>query len=268
MGDNANELTSLEGANLFSLAGKVAIVTGGARGLGKMMAAGLLHAGAKVYITSRKEEDVMMAAAELSSLGDCRALPGDAGSPEGIADLAARLRKQGERMVQVLVNNAGRTWGAPFESFPDKAWPGVMAVNVQAPFRMIQEFLPELEAAASMSDPSRVINIGSVAGSNVSDLQAYSYGASKAAIHFLGRQLAAELAPRNITVNTLAPGYFPTDMTAHLQDEDVGLAKKIPLRRMGSAADIAGAIVFLSSRAGAYLTGAVLPVAGGIAGIS
>lgn len=120
MGDNANELTSLEGADLFSLAGKVAIVTGGARGLGKMMAAGLLRAGAKVCITSRKEEDVMMAAAELSSLGDCRALPGDAGSPEGIADLAARLRKQGERMVHVLVNNAGRTWERPSKTSPTK----------------------------------------------------------------------------------------------------------------------------------------------------
>ena len=141
-----------------------------------------------------------------------------------------------------------------------------MAVNVQAPFRMIQELLPELEAAASIGDPSRVINIGSVAGTAVNDLRAYSYGASKAAIHFLGSQLASELVSRNITVNTVAPGYFPTDMTAHLQDEETGLSNKIPMRRMGSAADIAGAVIYLSSKAGAYLTGTVLPLDGGIAG--
>ncbi|MEJ2459318.1 MAG: SDR family oxidoreductase [Novosphingobium sp.] len=244
----------------------MALVTGGARGLGKMIAAGLLRAGAKVYITSRKEEDARAAAAELSALGACEALPGDAGSPQGITELATLFREKGEKALHILVNNAGRTWGAPFESFPDKAWAGVMAVNVQAPFRMIQELLPELEAAASAGDPARVINIGSIAGSTVNDLQAYSYGASKAAIHFLGSQLASELVSRNITVNTVAPGYFPTDMTAHLQDEETGLSDKIPMRRMGSAADIAGAIIYLSSAAGAYLTGTVLPVDGGIAG--
>ncbi len=257
---------SMDVTDLFSLNGKVALVTGGARGLGKMIAAGLLQAGAKVYITSRKAEDAEAAAKELQSLGACGALPGDAGTPEGIVELARLFRQQGEEALHILVNNAGRTWGAPFETFPDKAWAGVMAVNVQAPFRLIQEMLPELEAAASAGDPARVINIGSIAGSGVTDLQAYSYGASKAAIHFLGSQLASELVTRNITVNTVAPGYFPTDMTAHLQDEEAGLNKKIPMRRMGSATDIAGAIIYLSSAAGAYLTGIVLPVDGGIAG--
>lgn len=262
MADTANSNIT----DLFSLTGKVALVTGGARGLGKMIAAGLLRAGARVYITSRKEADVRTAADELSALGMCTALPGDAGSPEGITELAARFRQSGEKALHILVNNAGRTWGAPFEAFPDKAWAGVMAVNVQAPFRMIQELLPELEAAASAGDPARVINIGSVAGTAVNDLQAYSYSASKAAIHFLGGQLASELVSRNIAVNTVAPGYFPTDMTAHLQDEEKGLGSKIPMRRMGSAADIAGTVIYLSSKAGAYLTGAILPVDGGIAG--
>jgi len=257
---------NMDFANLFSLTGKVALVTGGARGLGKMIAAGLLEAGAKVYITSRKKEDAIAAAKELQSLGNCAALPGDAGSPDGIVELARLFRENSEQSLHILVNNAGRTWGAPFEDFPDKAWPGVMAVNVQAPFRLIQELLPELEAAGAAGDPARVINIGSIAGSGVTDLQAYSYGASKAAIHYLGSQLASELVTRNITVNTVAPGYFPTDMTAHLQDEAAGLSKKVPMRRMGSAADIAGAIIYLSSAAGAYLTGIVLPVDGGIAG--
>lgn len=266
MADAANEGVGPSLADLFSLTGKVALVTGGARGLGRMIAAGLLRAGAKVYITSRKEEDVRAAAVELSALGECEALPGDAGSPEGIVALAALFRQRGEKALHILVNNAGRTWGGPLETFPDKAWAGVMAVNVQAPFRIIQEFLPELEASARAGDPARVINIGSVAGIAVNDLQAYSYGASKAAIHFLGSQLASELAPRNITVNTIAPGYFPTDMTAHMQDAQTGLINKIPMRRMGNAADIAGAIIYLSSGAGAYLTGSVLPVDGGIAG--
>ncbi|WP_223805220.1 SDR family NAD(P)-dependent oxidoreductase [Tsuneonella flava] len=266
MANTANGMTSTDIADLFSLTDKVALVTGGARGLGKMIAAGLLRAGAKVYITSRKEEDALAAAADLNALGPCEALPGDAGSPDGITELAALFRQKGETALHILVNNAGRTWGAPFDSFPDKAWAGVMAVNVQAPFRLIQELLPELEAAASTGDPARVINIGSIAGSGVTDLQAYSYGASKAAIHFLGSQLAADLVSRNINVNTVAPGYFPTDMTAHLQDEDSGLTGKIPMRRMGNPADIAGAIIYLSSAAGAYLTGIVLPVDGGIAG--
>ncbi len=266
MADTANDMISSDIADLFALHGKVALVTGGARGLGKMIAAGLLRAGAKVYITSRDEGDVQAAAGELSALGTCEALPGDAGSPEGIAQLAGLLRQNGEKAIHIIVNNAGRTWGAPFETFPDKAWAGVMAVNVQAPFRMIQELLPELESAASAGDPARVINIGSVAGTTVNDLQAYSYSASKAAIHFLGSQLASELVSRNIAVNTIAPGYFPTNMTAHLQDEEAGLRKKIPMGRMGSAADIAGAVIYLSSKAGAYLTGTVLHLDGGIAG--
>lgn len=251
--------------SMFSLAGKVALVTGGAQGLGRMIAQGLLEAGAKVYITSRKTDVCEAAAAEMGA--GCHPLPGDAGSPDGIVDLIGRFRAAGESKLHILVNNAGRTWGAPIESFPDKAWAGVMAVNVQAPFRMVQETLQELEAAGSPDDPARVINIGSVAGMQVNDLSAYSYVASKAATHQLSKQLAGDLVRRHINVNVVVPGYFPTSMTAHLRDDpDAGLEKKIPMRRLGKPADIAGAVIFLSSQAGAYVTGAELPIDGGIVG--
>ena len=251
---------------LFSLAGKVALVTGGAQGLGRMIAAGLVDAGAEVHITSRKADACAATAAELGP--NCHALPGDAGSPEGIVDLVGRFRER-QGALHILVNNAGRTWGAPFEQFPDRGWPGVMAVNVQAPFRLLQELLPELERGASAEDPARVLNIGSVAGKQVNDLDAYSYVASKAAIHQLSRQLAADLMARHINVNAIVPGYFPTSMTAHLRDDpahSAHLLAKIPMRRLGTPADIAGAVVFLSSRAGSYVTGAELPVDGGILG--
>ena len=250
---------------LFSLAGKIALVTGGAQGLGRMIAQGLIAAGAEVYVTSR---DAAVCEATAAELGEaCHALPGDAGSPEGIADLARRFREAGQSMLSIIVNNAGRSWGAPIDKFPAKAWPGVMAVNVQAPFATVQEFMPELIAAGSAEDPARVINIGSIAGGVVNDLNAYSYVASKAAIHQLSKQLANDLMDRHINVNVIAPGYFPTSMTAHLRnDPDAELEKKVPMGRLGRQSDIAGAIVFLSSRAGAYVTGAELPVDGGIMG--
>lgn len=248
---------------LFGLDGKVALVTGGAQGLGRMIAAGLVAAGATVYITSRKPDVCEEAAREIGAV----ALPGDAGTSEGISDIVQRFRGYGETALHILVNNAGRTWGAPLETFPDKAWPGVMAVNVQAPFRMIQETLGELSAAGSADDPARVINIGSIGGVVVNDLNAYSYVASKAAIHQLSKQLAADLAPRKINVNALLPGFFPTSMTAHLRDDpDANLERSVPMGRLGRADDIVGAVVYLSSRAGAYLTGIELPVDGGLTG--
>lgn len=252
---------------LFSLAGKTALVTGGASGLGRMIAQGLTDAGARVYITSRSDEECAEAATAIG--GSCTALPGNAGSPEGIVDIVRRYRAFGETRLHILVNNAGRTWGAPFESFPDKAWPSVMATNVQAPFRIIQELLLELTAAGDADDPARVINIGSIAGAKTNDLSAYSYVASKAALHQLGRQLATDLVDRHINVNTIVPGYFPTSMTAHLRDAPgAELEAKIPMARLGRPDDIAGAIIFLASRAGAYVTGTELIVDGGIFGCS
>jgi NAD(P)-dependent dehydrogenase (short-subunit alcohol dehydrogenase family) len=254
--------------SLFRLDDKIALVTGGAQGMGRMIAAGLIDAGAKVYITSRKREVCEAAALELGKCGECVALCADLATPEAAAALARDLKSR-ESKLHILVNNAGRTWGAPLESFPDKAWPGVMAVNVQGPFTLVRELLTLLAAGASREDPARVINIGSLAGVRAEPLSAYSYAASKAAIHHLSRVLAKDLAPRHITVNSVIPGYFPTPMTAHIrgQDEELGkLLERVPLGRLGEPDDIAGACVFLCSRAGRYLTAADLIVDGGMAG--
>ncbi len=255
-------------SDLFSLAGKKALVTGGAQGLGRMIAEGLLRAGAEVAITSRKAEVCEAAAGEMESLGRCIAMPADLSTPEAAVELVARYRQSvGE--CHILINNAGKTWGGPIDSFPDKAWPGVMAVNVQAPFTMIRELLPDLGKAGTTDDPARIINIGSVAGVKTERLNAYSYAASKAAVHMMTRDLAGDLAERNITVNAVIPGFFPTKMTAHLRDDDVvdpSLLAHIPMRRLGKPEDIAGIVVFLSSRAGAYVTGALIPIDGGLVG--
>ncbi|MEJ6011081.1 SDR family oxidoreductase [Novosphingobium aquae] len=254
---------------LFDLTGKTALVTGGAQGLGRMIAEGLLRAGATVAITSRKADICETAAAEMSALGTCIPLPCDLSTPEAAVELAGRVRATFGGKLHVIVNNAGKTWGGPLDTFPDKAWPGVMMVNVQAPFTLVRELLPELEAAASSDDPARVINIGSVAGKVTERLSAYSYAASKAAIHMLSRDLAGDLAQRNINVNVVMPGFFPTKMTAHLRDEeqtDPAVLAHIPMHRMGRADEIAGVIVFLASRAGGYVTGAEIPVDGGVVG--
>ncbi|MES2172358.1 MAG: SDR family oxidoreductase [Pseudomonadota bacterium] len=255
-------------SDLFSLAGKKAIVTGGAQGLGRMIAEGLLRAGATVAITSRKADICEAAASEMGALGSCIPLPADLSTPEAAVDLVARYR-DAVGACHILVNNAGKTWGGEIDSFPDKAWPGVMAVNVQTPFTMVRELLPELGAAGTDGDPARIINIGSVAGMKTERLGAYSYAASKAAVHMMTRDLAGDLAARNITVNAVIPGFFPTKMTAHMRDEDsvdAGLLAHIPLGRLGKPDDIAGIVVFLCSRAGAYVTGAQIPVDGGVVG--
>ncbi|MDB5700734.1 MAG: 3-oxoacyl-ACP reductase [Sphingomonadales bacterium] len=256
-------------SDLFSLSGKRALVTGGAQGLGRMIAEGLLRAGASVAITSRKTDICEAAAAEMAALGKCIALPADLSTPEAAVDLVARYRAA-IGGCDILVNNAGKTWGGDIDTFPDKAWPGVMAVNVQTPFTMVRELLPELGASGTIDDPARVVNIGSVAGIKTERLSAYSYSASKAAIHMLSRDLAGDLAGRHITVNAVIPGFFPTKMTAHLREADDSvdptLLAHIPMRRLGRADDIAGIVVFLCSRAGAYVTGAQIPVDGGIVG--
>lgn len=256
-------------ASLFDLTGKTVLVTGGAQGLGRMIAEGVLRAGATVAITSRKADVCEAAAAEMAALGTCIALPCDLSSPEAAVDLAARVREAFGGKLHVIVNNAGKTWGGPIDTYPDKAWAGVMMVNVQAPFTLIRELLPELEAAASADDPARVINIGSVAGRVTERLSAYAYSSSKAAIHMLSRDLAGDLASRNINVNVIMPGFFPTKMTAHMRDNDdvdPAVLSHIPMHRMGRANEIAGTIVFLASRAGGYVTGAEIPVDGGLVG--
>jgi len=253
---------------LFCLQGKTALVTGGAHGLGRMIAEGLLRAGATVAITSRDPDRCATAAAEMASLGRCIPLPVDLSTADAAVEVAQQFR-DGVGKCDILINNAGKTWGAPIEKFPDKAWAGVMAVNVQAPFTLIRELLPELRAAGTADDPARIVNIGSVAGMKTERLHAYSYAASKAAIHMLTRDLAGDLASEHITVNAVIPGYFPTHMTAHMRDGDAvnpELLSHIPLRRLGRPADIAGIVVLLSSRSGSYITGALIPVDGGLVG--
>lgn len=253
---------------LFDVQGKVALVTGGAHGLGRMMAQGLVDAGARVYITSRKAEAAQAAAREISPAGRCVAIAADLGQPEAAVAVAARL-KETESRLDILINNAGRTWGAPLAVFPDKAWASVMSVNVQAPFTLVRELLDLLKVAASNDTPARVINIGSVAGSVIEPLNAYSYAASKAAIHHLSRVLAADLAQYRIAVNVIVPGFFPTQMTAHIRSDAEDLSRlvaRVPLGRLGAAEDIVGACLFLCSRAGSYLTGSALFLDGGMAG--
>lgn len=233
-----------------------------------MIAEGLLEAGATVAITSRKGEICELAAVEMSALGRCIALPADLSTPEAAVDLVARYR-EAVGPCHILINNAGKTWGGEIDSFPDKAWPGVMAVNVQTPFTMVRELLPELTAAGTPDDPARVINIGSVAGIKTERLKAYSYAASKAAVHMMTRDLAGDLAERNITVNAVIPGFFPTKMTAHMRTDeavDPALLDHIPMRRLGKPEDIASVILFLCGKGGGYVTGAQIPVDGGVIG--
>jgi NAD(P)-dependent dehydrogenase (short-subunit alcohol dehydrogenase family) len=255
-------------SSLFGIEHKTALVTGGAQGMGRMIAEGLVRAGAKVYITSRKPDICESTARELSQSGTCLAIAADLNTPEAIVALANEVKSR-EPRLNILINNAGRTWGAPLETFPDKAWAPVMAVNVQGPFTLIRELLPLLGAAGTAEDPARIINIGSLAGLRAERLSAYSYAASKAALHHLSRTLAADLAERHITVNSVVPGYFPTQMTAHIRKDDAEtrkLLERVPLGRLGEADDIAGACIFLASRAGRYITGAELVLDGGMSG--
>ncbi len=250
--------------DLFDLTGKTAVVTGGTRGIGLMIARGLLQAGASVYLSSRKPEAGEAAAAELSAHGRVVSVPADLAREEECVRLAAEVGGAEER-VHVLVNNAGATWGAPLPEFPASAWDRALDLNLKAPFYLTRAFLPLLEAAGTADDPARVINVGSIDGLRVPELPTYSYSASKAGVHQLTRVLARELGPRHITVNAVAPGPFESKMmAATLAESGDEIAASSPLGRIGRPDDMAGVAIFLSSRAGAYVTGAVIPVDGGI----
>jgi len=252
--------------DLFSVEGKVALVTGGSRGIGEMIAEGYVANGAKTYISARKVEACDATASRLSNFGQCISIPADLSTSEGIQSLVDKIKSR-ESKLDILVNNAGAVWGAPIEAFPESAWDKVMTINVKSPFFLSQALLPMLENAASADDPARIIMVGSVDGLNVSRLPTFSYGPSKAAIHHLARTLASHLADRNITVNAIAPGLFPSQMTAQIIDS---MGEKIvqgtPLKRAGRPEDMAGVAIYLASRAASFVTGVVIPVDGGITG--
>ncbi|HEX5880675.1 MAG TPA: SDR family oxidoreductase [Actinomycetota bacterium] len=250
--------------DLFSVEGKTAVVTGGSRGIGLMIARGFVEGGARVYVSSRKAEVCRRVAEELSAAGECLALPADLSSEDACRGLAAAVGER-EARVHVLVNNAGATWGAALEEYPGAAWDKVLDLNLKTPFFLTRAMLPLLEAAAGPGDPARVVNVGSIDGLRVPAMPTYAYSASKAGLHHLTRVLARELGPRGITVNAIAPGPFESKMMAEtLRRFGDQIAAAAPLGRIGRPDDMAGAALYLASRAGAYVTGAVLPVDGGL----
>lgn len=250
---------------LFDLSGKRALVTGGTGGIGMMIARGLLQAGARVIISSRNADTCQRAQHQLSEFGDVRAIPADLSRHEECRRLADLVEADSPRL-DILVNNAGAMWREPLATFPDEAWDTVLDLNLKTPFWLVQALLPALRRAGAADDPARVVNIGSIAAIHVAESPNYSYASSKAGLHQLTRVLARELGPDHVTVNAVAPGPFPSQMMASTLDA-VGdtIAAKAPLRRLGRDDDMAGVAVFLASRAGAYLTGAIIPVDGGIA---
>jgi NAD(P)-dependent dehydrogenase (short-subunit alcohol dehydrogenase family) len=250
--------------DLFSIAGKTALITGGTRGIGLMIARGYLEAGAKVYISSRKADAVAEVATELSKIGTCIGIPADLSKESECQRLAHEIAAL-EPKLDILVNNAGATWGAPIEVFDEAAWERVLSVNVKGVFHLTRACLDLLNASGSAEEPARVINIGSIDGLRVPTLETYSYSASKAAVHQLTRHLAKQLSP-NVTVNAIAPGPFESKMmAATLEKFGDSIAASAPMKRIGRPDDMAGAAIFLASRAASYLTGVILPVDGGIA---
>ncbi len=255
-------------SDLFEVSGRTALVTGGSRGIGEMIARGLLEGGARVIVSSRKADQLEATAEELSRLGDCHALAADLSTPEGARALAAAARERFPSL-DILVNNAGANWGAPLEEFPASGWDRVIHTNVEGVFHLTIALLPELRSAASVESPARVINIGSVDGIRAPSMDNYSYSASKAAVHMLTRHLAKRLAPDHITVNAIAPGPFESKMMAFLLENPETremVTENVPLRRIGRPDDVAGLTLFLASRAGSYVTGTVIPLDGGITG--
>ena len=261
MAMNVDRLTEL-----FGLDGKSAVVTGGSRGIGRMIAGGLLDAGCRVIVSARKADQLAAAADDLSARGPCEAVQADLSTPEGCQALADAVAERWDSL-DILVNNAGASWGAPLDEFPVHGWDKVMDTNVRGPFLLTQRLLGLLRSAARPDDPARVINVASVDGLKVPGLETYSYSASKAGIIHLTRHLANRLASEHVTVNAIAPGPFDSKMMAFILDDPAArsaLAAQVPLGRIGEPDDMAAAAVYLASRAGSYLTGATVPVAGGI----
>jgi 2-deoxy-D-gluconate 3-dehydrogenase len=251
--------------DLFSLEGRVALVTGGSRGIGRMIAEGFLGQGAKVYISSRKAQACDEAAAALSADGaPCLSLPQDVSTVEGCRALAARLTAL-EPKLDILVNNAGAAWGATFDEFPESGWDKVMNLNLKSPFFLTQALRGALAAAATAERPAKVINIASIDGIRLNPQETYSYHASKAGLIYLTRRMAATLIPDHIVVSAIAPGAFASDMNRDARDRGDAVARRIPSRRIGRDEDMAGAAIYLASRAGDYVVGETIAVDGGVA---
>jgi NAD(P)-dependent dehydrogenase (short-subunit alcohol dehydrogenase family) len=249
---------------LFSVKDKVAVVTGGTRGIGRMIAEGYVEGGARVIVASRKAEACEATAKELAAKGSCIGIPADLSTEAGAQAFADAVAEH-EPAVHILVNNAGANWGAPLEAYPDSGWDKVFALNLKGVFHTTVKFLPMLRQAADVVDPARVINVGSIDGLTVPSLETYAYSSLKAGLHHLTRVLAGRLAPDDITVNAVAPGPFQSKMMAEtLETFGDAIAKTNPRKRIGTPEDMAGVALYLASRAGAYVTGAVIPVDGGV----
>lgn len=249
--------------NLFNLKGKIALVTGGSRGIGAMIAEGFVRNGVKTYISSRKSDPCDKKAKELSKYGECISIPADLTDMNEMDKLVTKIKDK-ETKLNILVNNAGAAWGASFDDFPEIGWDKVMDTNVKSIFFLTQKLVDILEASASTSDPSRIINIGSIDGLGIPRAETYSYPASKAAVHQLTKVLANRLANRNINVNAIAPGPFESNMMAHtLEEYGEQIKSSVPRGRIGVPEDMAGASIFLSSKASSYITGSIIPVDGG-----
>jgi 2-deoxy-D-gluconate 3-dehydrogenase len=250
--------------NLFSLAGKIAVVTGGSRGIGAMITRGYLKSGVKTYITSRKLDELQATAKELSAFGECIAIQSDLSTMAGVKAFADKIKAK-EQQIHILVNNAGATWGAPIDEYPESGWDKVMDLNVKSVFFLTQQLLPALRAAGTHVDPARVINISSINGLANPTLPVYAYSASKAAVIHMTRHLAADLARDNINVNGIAPGFFHSKMTAGLLDQfEKQLLAKTPRGRLGEPEDMAGTAIYLASRASAWVVGHTVVLDGGV----
>jgi NAD(P)-dependent dehydrogenase (short-subunit alcohol dehydrogenase family) len=248
--------------DLFSLQGRSALVTGGSRGIGRMIAAGFLRAGARVYISSRKAPACDAAAQELSALGPCVSLPADVSTGEGLRELVDAYNAR-EPQLDILVNNAGAAWGAAFDEFPENGWDKVVDLNLKTPFFLTQALHESLRRAAQQR-PAKVINIASIDGISVNPRETYSYAASKAGLIHMTRRMSLRLIEDNIVVSAIAPGAFASDMNRDARDHGDEVARHIPAKRIGVEDDMAGAAIYLASRAGDYVVGATLVVDGGV----
>ena len=252
----------IDTAELFSLKGRSALITGGSRGIGRMIAEGFLRAGARVYISARKADACDATAAELSVIGPCVSLPADVSTQGGVQQLVAAYQ-QHEQSLDILVNNAGAAWGAPYDEFPESGWDKVVDLNLKAPFFLTQALTPLLKKAAT-DHLAKVIHIASIDGVSVNPQETYSYAASKAGLIHLTRRMALKLAPERIAVSAIAPGAFASTMNKDARDHGDEVAQRIPLGRIGTPEDMAGAAIFLASRAGDYVVGSTLIVDGGV----